>query len=326
MDLSYRTANRATSDAHSVLTTGSLPYLFGLICASAFLVSCAIPETLGDKEEYARLSGKGAVVGIHQGLESIDDPVVNKLRTTLLEDEVLQRRVTELTRAAVVGARQGIADTHPDQSAAAITEAVASVLDRHLEQTAGRVFFAAGSTSYSTTLRTVRDSVLVAANSFEIASPRISAGARMIIESSVDGALAAASERFDGKTRELVKEEMLQYVSGISRTAARQAVGGFKQGLTEEFPEFFPRPRFWSDWVQVALVAGAIVLFLLLVVAGIVIVQLARSYRLGRQALVIMAQNVERHGSPELKAAIYQSAGPGDADSWLAAFLRKWRT
>ena len=323
MGLSYRTANHTTPYERNGLTTRSHRNAFGLIFAGAFLVSCATPETLGDKEEGARVSGKGVVIGIHQGLESIDDPVVNKLRTTLLEDEVLQRRVTELVQAAVVGARQGMADTHADQSAAAITEAIAGVLDRHLEQTAGRLLFAAGSTSYSTTLRTVRDSVLVAANAFEIASPRLSAGTRNVIESSVDGALAAVSEKFDRKTRELVKEEMLQYVGGISRTAAREAVSGFKQGLTEEFPEFFPRPRFLSEWVQIALIAGSIVLFLLLVAAGFVIAQLARSYRLGRQALAIMAQNVERHGSSELKAAIYQSAGPG-ADSWLAESLRKW--
>ena len=290
MRLSYRTANRTSPDAGNVPTTRSHRYLVGLIFASAFLVSCATPETLGDKEEGARLSGKGIVIGIHQGLESVDDPVVNKLRTTLLEDEVLQRRVTELVQAAVVGARQGMAGTHADQSAAAITEAVAGVLDRHLEQTAGRLLFAAGSTGCSTTLRTVRDSVLVAANAFEIASPRFAAGARNVIESSVDGALAAVSERFDKKTRALVKEEMLQYVGDMSRTAAREVVGGFKQGLIEEFPEFLPPHRFWRDWVEIALVAGSIVLLLVLVVAGIVIAQLARSYRLGRQALAIMAE------------------------------------
>ena len=64
-------------------------------------------------------------------------------------------------------------------------------------------------------------------------------------------------------------------------------------------------------------------LFILLIVSGIVIVHLARSYRLGRQALFIIAQKVEQHGSPELKAAIYQGGNVDGVESWLAAFLRR---
>ncbi len=296
--------------------------LFERRFASTFLVSCATPETLGEKEEYARRSGKGAVIGIHQGLESIDDPVVNKIRTTLLDDEVLQRKVTELVQAAVVGARQGIADAHPDQSAAAITEAVAGVLDRHLEQTAGRVLLAAGSTGYSTTLRTVHDSIGVAADSFEIASPRFAAGARNVVESSLDGALAAVSERFDQKTRELVQEEMALRGRPLAHCRTRGS-GRVQTRTGGGVSRILPAPPVLERLAADHLGAGSIVLFILLVVAGIVIVQLARSYRLGQQALSIMAQNVERHGSPELKAALYQSPGPGGADSGLAEFLRK---
>ena len=279
MGVRYDTENRTTRNARGVLVSRSRPFLSGLIFASTVLASCATPESLSDKQEFARLSGKGAVIGVHQGLESIDDPVVNKIRAELLDDEVLQRKVTQLVQAAVVGARQGTSDIHPDQSAAAIADAVAGVLDRHIEQITRRFLLAAEAAAYSTTVRTVHDSVLVAANSFETASPQFSAGTRKVIESSVDGAMTVLGERLDRKTRDLVKEEMLQYVSSISRTAAREAVGGFKQGLTEEFPEFFHRRRFWSDWLLIAMAAVSILLFLLLVVAGVVIVQLVRSRR-----------------------------------------------
>lgn len=271
--------NRRTRAARRVLVSKSRPFLWGLIFVGAVLVSCATPESLTDKEENARLSGKGAVIGIHQGLRSIDDPVVNKMRAELLDDEVLQQKVTRLVQAAVVGARQGTSDFHPDQIAATITDAVAVVLDRHIEQSTRRLLLAAEATAYSTTVRTVHDSVLVAANSFEAASPQLSAGTRKIIESSVDGAMTALGERLDRKTRDLVKEEMLQYVGAISRTAAREAVGGFKQGLTEEFPELFPHTRFWGDWLLIALVAVSALLFLLLIAAGVLIAQLVRSRR-----------------------------------------------
>lgn len=61
MGLSYRTANHTTPYERNGLTTRSHRNAFGLIFAGAFLVSCAMPETLGDKEEGARVSGKGVV-------------------------------------------------------------------------------------------------------------------------------------------------------------------------------------------------------------------------------------------------------------------------
>ena len=91
MGLSRRTASRTTSNLRTGYWAKSLPLLVALISASTFLVSCATPDVLGDKEEYARQSGKGGVIGIHQGLESIDDPLVTKLRTALLQDEFLQQ-------------------------------------------------------------------------------------------------------------------------------------------------------------------------------------------------------------------------------------------
>jgi hypothetical protein len=323
MSLRLRTERRTGSNALSKVSAKPFLYLVGLISVGTLLVSCATPDVLGDKEESARRSGKGAVIGIHQGLDSIDDPVVTKWRAVLLDDEAMQRMVTQLVRAAVVGARQGISEMRAEEDAAAITDAIATTLDRHLEQTGGSLLRAVESTAYSTTVRTVRDSILVAASSFEVASPRFSAGMRSVVESSIEGALDVISARLEKKTGELIKDELPLVVSVISRTAAREAVRGFKQGLTEEFPEFFPRPQFWTDWVRIALVAGSTVLFVLLVVAGIVIVQLARSYRLGTQALYILAQKVEQHGSPELKAAISGSTGPNGAESWLAEFLRK---
>jgi hypothetical protein len=279
MGVNYGTESRRARNARCILVSRSCPFLLGLIFASTVLVSCATPESLSDKEELARLSGKGAVIGIHQGLGSIDDPVVNKIRAEFLDDEVLQRKVTQLVQAAVVGARQATSDIHPDQTAASIADAVAGVLDRHLELTTRRILLAAEATAHSTTVRTVHDSVLVAANSFETASPQLSAGTRKVVESSVDGAMMVLAERFDRKTRDMVKEEMLQYVSAISRTAAREAVGGFKQGLAEEFPEFFPHTRFWSDWLLIGLAAMLILLLLLLIVAGVVITQLVRARR-----------------------------------------------
>ena len=236
MGLSRRTASRTTSNLRTEYWAKSFPLLVALVSASTFLVSCATPDVLGDKEEYARQSGKGGVIGIHQGLETIDDPLVTKLRTALLQDEFLQRLVTQLAQAAVVGARQGVSDLHPDQSAAAITEAIAGTLDRHLEQTGLRLLGAAESTAYRTSVRTVRESVLVAADSFAIASPRYSAAMRNVVGSSVDGALDALSERLEKRTGELLKDELPRFVSIISRTAAREAVGGFKQGIREEFP------------------------------------------------------------------------------------------
>ena len=277
MGVNHDTENRTTQNTRCVLVSRSRPFLLGLVVTSTVLASCATPESLGDKEEYARLSGKGAVIGIHQGLESVDDPVVNKIRTELLNDEILQRKVTQLVQAAVVGARQGASDIHPDQTAATIADAVASVLDQHIEQVFRRLLLAAEATAYSTTVRTVHDSVLAAANGFETASPQFAAGTRKVIESSVDGAMMALGERLDSKTRDLVKEEVLQYVSAISRTAAREAVGGFKQGLMEAFPELFPRTRFWSDWLLIALAALSILLTLLLIVAGVVIARLVRA-------------------------------------------------
>src|SRR4249920_4193107 len=93
MGVNHDTENRTTQNTRCALVSRSRPFLLGLVVTSTVLASCATPESLGDKEEYARLSGKGAVIGIHQGLESVDDPVVNKIRTELLNDEILQRKV-----------------------------------------------------------------------------------------------------------------------------------------------------------------------------------------------------------------------------------------
>ena len=62
-------------------------------------------------------------------------------------------------------------------------------------QTEGSLLRAIESTAYSTTIRTVRDSVLVAANSFEVASPQLSAGVRSAVEASIEGALDVISAR-----------------------------------------------------------------------------------------------------------------------------------
>ena len=195
MSLRLRTECRTESNALSKVSAKPFLYLVGLISFGTLLVSCATPELLGDKEESARRSGRGAVIGIHQGLDSIDDPVVTKWRAVLLEDAVMQRMVTQLVQAAVGGARQGVSDIRADESAAAITDAIATTLDWHLMQTEGSLLRAIESTAYSTTIRTVRDSVLVAANSFEVASPQLSAGVRSAVEASIEGALDVISAR-----------------------------------------------------------------------------------------------------------------------------------
>lgn len=103
MSLRLRTECRTESNALSKVSAKPFLYLVGLISFGTLLVSCATPELLGDKEESARRSGRGAVIGIHQGLDSIDDPVVTKWRAVLLEDAVMQRMVTQLVQAAVGG-------------------------------------------------------------------------------------------------------------------------------------------------------------------------------------------------------------------------------
>jgi hypothetical protein len=281
--------------------------LVALISIGVFIGGCASTDVLGDKEEYARQSGKGAVVGIHQGLDAIDDPLIAKARATLMDDETLHRTVAQLVQAAVIGARQGIADVHVDAIAAEIIEAIASTLDRHAQQTGQKLLDAAGATAYSTSVRSVRDSVTAASQSFDAASPQISAAMRTIVAASIASAADVISERFEQKAMEVMNGRLPQFAGAISRTAAREAVGGFKQGLLEDFPEFFPRPQFLADGIRIALIVAASMLLVLVIVGVVVIAKLMRSDRLSRQALYALAQKVEEHGSPELKAALRSS-------------------
>ena len=76
--------------------------------------------------------------------------------------------------------------------------------------------------------------------------------------------------------------------------------------------------------MRLTLVEVASASLVLLIVAGIVIFRLKRSERLTRQALFAVAKKVEQPGCPDLKAAIYDSAGP-DGGGPLAAILRTQR-
>ena len=300
--------------------------LLGAISASALLASCVTSESLSQKEEGARVSGRGVVVGFAEGLRSSDDPVLAKIRNALLEDDLLRRTIQETARASVVGARQGLSDIKIEESAVAFTDAVASALEKHLERSATRILNNFESTAHTTAVRIVQDAVLVAAKSFESASPRVSAGMRNIVEASTHAFLRVVTEgldkRLQARTREFLDDELPRAAGMISRVAAREAVGGFKEGMGKEFPLFLPEVREGADWVRIMLISGLIVLLALLLVTGIVLTQLFRSYRMGQQALSIVAQKVDQHGSPELKAAIHETASRNGIESWLKEFLR----
>jgi len=289
-------------------------WFVGASFAASMVAGCANMEALGDKEESARQSGKGAVVGIHQGLDAVDDPLLAKLRKTLLDDETLHRAVAQIVEAAVVGARQGMADINVDAKASAIIDAIASTLGRQTEQTAQKIIDAASAKAYATSVRSVRDSITAAADSFAASSPQMALAMRTVVEASVAAAADTVSERLEKKTVDIMNDVMNshlpQFVGVVSRTAAREAVGGFRQGLAEEFPELFLRKQFWTDWVQLALIAVSSMLLLLVIAAAIVIAWLVQKHRSERDALHALSRSVEAHGSPDLKAALHRST-PG---------------
>lgn len=302
------------------------------------LVLCAPLAVVGvsgcSVEEMSRLAGKGSVRGVYEGvgdLARMNDPALARLRQALGNDVALQQGAQALARALTAGLRQGALS--PGDGAA--LTGLAEELVRRTVTAAVVALATDGGPAATGALREARpliaaltrDAVLGLTEGVRLGTARdLDQATRLLTEAAVSGALSGVDRALRGPLgpdlEHVLRGNVAPAVGEITRTASREAVRGFREGVDQHLAHLIPFFNASASRLELALWIVSFAGGLLVLLLGTGCVLLFRSYRNSTRALAVVAGRINEHRDPDLKKAIRDHATRNEVEPWLQRFLR----
>jgi hypothetical protein len=291
----------------------------------------------GSLKDTMRSLGRSAAQGVTDELPNMKAPLQKTLRDALLGDDMLKQLATKVTEATVRSVSEELArgelSKHVDALVAHAIETLGqkgSESTRQLIRTAGpelkemlRGVVEQSLNAAGGTLRQQLQGNLASASA-ALAERTADALAKSLAKSlsaELKGALGdqlrqtagSMGQQFIGSAANTLRDPTSQAaVHDFVSNAARGAVHGAKSGVNEGLP----------DRLQVALIAGILVMGALLFLCSVGLVLIVHRYRQSTKSLAIIAEKINQSQSPDLKQAIRRSADNNHVGPWLSSFLK----
>lgn len=291
----------------------------------------------GSLKETMRTLGRSAAQGVTDELPNMKAPLQKTLRDALLGDDMLKQLATKVTEATVRSVSEELARGELSKHVDALVGHALETLGQKGSESTRQLIRAAGP-ELKEMLRGVVEQSLNAAGgalrqqlqgnlaqaSAALAEKTADALAKSLARSlsaELKGPLGdqlqktagSMGQQFIGSAATTLRDPTTQTaVHDFVSNAARGAVHGAKSGVNDGLP----------DRLQVALIAGVLVLGTLLFLCAIGLGLIIHRYRQSTKSLTIIAEKINESQSPDLKQAIRRSADNNHVGPWLSTFLK----
>lgn len=308
------------------------------VCSVLWLLLLLPLLACGSLKDTMRGLGRSAAQGVTDELPNMKAPLQRTLREALLGDDMLKQLATRVTEATVRSVSDELARGELSKR---IDEMVTHVLETTAQKgtDSTRQLLRAAGPELKEALRGVVESTLTSAGTAlkQQLQTNIAEATAVVVDKAADtlakslakalvtelkGPLgeqlkqtagAMGSQLATGTTTTLRDPANQQAAHDFFAKAARGAVSGAKSGVNEGLP----------DRLQVALIAGTLVMGGLLLLCSVGLAVIVHRYRQSTKSLAIIAQKINQTEAGDLKQAIRKSADDNHVGPWLSSFLKQ---